>query len=139
MKQIRQRLTYANVMSSIAVFFVLGGATAFAADQLGKNSVGSKQIKKNAVTTAQNQERSGDRREGEEHGSLKASSFADVCRLARRRRKATPVRASVPSAMAAATNSRTSFRGMRVHRVGHPARRSGQVLRLAIRGMGQPT
>lgn len=52
MKQIRKRLTYANVMSSIAVFLVLGGATAIAAGQLGKNSVGSKQIKKNAVTTA---------------------------------------------------------------------------------------
>jgi hypothetical protein len=51
-KQIRQRLTYANVMSSIAVFLVLGGATAFAASHLGKNSVGSKQLKKNAVTTA---------------------------------------------------------------------------------------
>lgn len=51
MKQIRKRLTYANVMSSIAVFLVLGGATAFAAG-LAKNSVGSKQIKKNAVTTA---------------------------------------------------------------------------------------
>ena len=49
MKKIRQRLTYANVMSSIAVFLVIGGATAFAA--LGKNTVGSKQLKKNAVTT----------------------------------------------------------------------------------------
>jgi hypothetical protein len=49
-KQIRKRLTYANVMSSIAVFLILGGATAFAA--LGKNSVGSKQLKKNAVTAA---------------------------------------------------------------------------------------
>lgn len=51
MKQIRKRLTYANVMSSIAVFLVLGGA-AFAAVQLPKNSVGSKQLKKNAVTAA---------------------------------------------------------------------------------------
>jgi hypothetical protein len=50
--QIRKRLTYANVMSSIAVFMVLGGATAFAASHLGKNSVGVKQLKKNAVTTA---------------------------------------------------------------------------------------
>lgn len=52
MKQIRKRLTYANVMSSIAVFLVLGGASAFAATQLGKNTVGSKQLKKNAVTAA---------------------------------------------------------------------------------------
>jgi hypothetical protein len=48
-KQIRKRLTYANVMSSMAVFLVIGGATAYAA--LGKNTVGSKQLKKNAVTT----------------------------------------------------------------------------------------
>jgi hypothetical protein len=48
-KQIRKRLTYANVMSSLAIFLVIGGATAFAA--LGKNTVGSKQLKKNAVTT----------------------------------------------------------------------------------------
>ncbi|HWP33059.1 MAG TPA: hypothetical protein VNL97_04865 [Solirubrobacterales bacterium] len=50
MKQIRKRLTYANAMSSIAVFLVIGGATAFAA--LGKNTVGTKQLKKNAVTKA---------------------------------------------------------------------------------------
>lgn len=51
MNQIRKRLTYANVMSSIAVFLILGGATALAAG-LAKNSVGSKQLKKNAVTAA---------------------------------------------------------------------------------------
>jgi hypothetical protein len=50
-KQIRKRLTYANVMSSLAVFIVLGGA-AVAATQLPKNSVGSKQLKRNAVTAA---------------------------------------------------------------------------------------
>jgi hypothetical protein len=37
-------------MSSIAVFLVLGGATALAAG-LAKNSVGTKQLKNNAVTT----------------------------------------------------------------------------------------
>jgi len=51
LRQLSKRLTYANVMSSIAVFLVLGGATAFAAG-LAKNSVGSKQLKKNAVTSA---------------------------------------------------------------------------------------
>ena len=50
MKQIRQQITYANVMSSIAVFLLIGGATAYAA--LGKNTVGSTQLKKNAVTSA---------------------------------------------------------------------------------------
>lgn len=47
-----RRLTYANVMSTIAVFLVLGGATAFAASHLGKNSVGTMQLKNNAVVTA---------------------------------------------------------------------------------------
>ena len=58
MKQIRKRLTYANVMSSIAVFLVIGGATAFAAG-LAKNSVGTKQLKKNAVRHRENQEERG--------------------------------------------------------------------------------
>jgi len=40
LKQIHKRLTYANVMSSIAVFLVLGGGAAVAAG-LGKNSVGT--------------------------------------------------------------------------------------------------
>jgi hypothetical protein len=48
---IRRKLTYANVMSSIAVFLVVGGASAFAASQFGKNSVGTRQLKRNAVTT----------------------------------------------------------------------------------------
>ena len=49
MKQIRKRLSYANVMSSVAVFLVLGGGAAFAA--LGKGTVGTPQLKGNAVTT----------------------------------------------------------------------------------------
>jgi hypothetical protein len=56
-KQVRKRLTYANVMSSLAVFLVLGGATAFAAKKIGSNqlkanSVTTAKIKKKAVTTA---------------------------------------------------------------------------------------
>lgn len=67
MKQLRTRLTYANVMSSLAVFLVLGGATAFAATKIGANqlkansvktgkivkeAVTSGKIKNNAVTTS---------------------------------------------------------------------------------------
>jgi hypothetical protein len=52
MKFLRKRLTYANVMSSIAVFLVVAGGTAFAASQLGKESVGTKQLKKEAVSLA---------------------------------------------------------------------------------------
>jgi hypothetical protein len=51
MKRILGRLTYANVMATIAVFIALGG-TGYAATQLPKNSVGSQQIKKEAVTPA---------------------------------------------------------------------------------------
>ena len=43
------RLTYSNVMATVAVFIALGGIS-WAATQLPKNSVGSKQIKKNSVT-----------------------------------------------------------------------------------------
>jgi hypothetical protein len=49
---IRQRLSYANVMSTIAVVLALGGATAFAATNLRPNSVGTAQLKKDAVTGA---------------------------------------------------------------------------------------
>jgi hypothetical protein len=52
MKPLRRRLTYANVMSSIAVFLVVAGGPAFAASQLGKESVGTKQLKKEAVSLA---------------------------------------------------------------------------------------
>jgi hypothetical protein len=56
-KQISKRLTYANVMSSIAVFLILGGATAFAAKKIGSNeikgnSITTGKIKKNAVTAS---------------------------------------------------------------------------------------
>jgi hypothetical protein len=55
-KRIRGRFTYANVMSSIAVFLVLGGGAAYAAKKVGSNqlkanSVGTTKIKANAVTT----------------------------------------------------------------------------------------
>jgi hypothetical protein len=48
-------------MSTIAVVLALGGATAFAASQLAKNSVGAKQLKKNAVTGVKGQGRLADR------------------------------------------------------------------------------
>jgi hypothetical protein len=66
-KQIRKRITYANVMSSIAVFLVLGGGAAYAAKKIGSNeikgnsittgkikkeAVSASKIKKNAITTA---------------------------------------------------------------------------------------
>lgn len=51
MRTLRKQLSYANVMSSIAVFVVLGGG-AYAATALSKNSVGSTQIKAKAVSSS---------------------------------------------------------------------------------------
>ena len=48
MQWIRTRLSFANVMSVIAVFIALGGTT-YAVASLPPNSVGPKQIKKRAV------------------------------------------------------------------------------------------
>jgi hypothetical protein len=46
---IRRRVTYANVMATVAVFIALGGAS-YAATHLPKKSVGSAQLKSGAVT-----------------------------------------------------------------------------------------
>lgn len=51
MKALREKLSYANVVSTMCLFLLLGGA-AFAAAKLPKNSVGTKQLKNNSVTTA---------------------------------------------------------------------------------------
>jgi hypothetical protein len=65
MRKLRGNLTYANVMSTLCLFLLLGGGTAFAATKLGKNSVGTKQLKNGAVTAAK-----------VKSGSLLASNFA---------------------------------------------------------------
>jgi hypothetical protein len=48
MEQGQTKLTYSNVMATIAVFLALGGG-AWAATHLKKNSVGTKQIRPNAI------------------------------------------------------------------------------------------
>jgi hypothetical protein len=49
MRRIGRRLSYANVVATMALFLALGGV-GYAATQLPKNSVGSKQLKNGAVT-----------------------------------------------------------------------------------------
>jgi len=49
-RPIRPRLSYANVISSIALFVALGG-TGYVVTQLPRNSVGNRQLKPNAVTS----------------------------------------------------------------------------------------
>jgi hypothetical protein len=59
----RSHMTFANVVSVLALFVALGG-TSYAALNLPKNSVGGKQIKKNAVTSTK-----------VKNGSLKKGDF----------------------------------------------------------------
>jgi hypothetical protein len=61
---IRRRLTFANVLSVIALFVALGGAS-YAATQLPKGSVATRQLKNGAVTGAKVRD-----------GSLAATDFA---------------------------------------------------------------
>jgi hypothetical protein len=51
MKRVRSKLTYANVVSSVCLFVVLGGS-AYAASQLPRNSVGTKQLQNGSVSLA---------------------------------------------------------------------------------------
>jgi hypothetical protein len=82
-KHIRLRLTYANVMATIAVFIALGGAS-YAAINLPKNSVGSKQIKKNAITTAKikNGAVSGAKIKASSLGTVPSATHADNATIA---------------------------------------------------------
>lgn len=52
MKHPQAKITYSNVVSTLCLFLLIGGGTAFAANQLAARSVGAKQLKKSAVTTA---------------------------------------------------------------------------------------
>lgn len=54
---VASKLTYANVVASLALFIALGGVS-YAAVKLPKNSVGAKQIKKNSVTSTKIKSRS---------------------------------------------------------------------------------
>ena len=54
---VRSRLSYANLMSTIAVMIALGG-TSYAAIKLPRNSVGTAQVRNNAITAAKVKNRS---------------------------------------------------------------------------------
>ena len=68
---LRPKLSYANVMVTLLAFVVLCGGGAYAASHLGKGSVGTPQLKKNAVTSAKVKD-----------GALKARDFAKGVLLA---------------------------------------------------------
>jgi len=50
MRALRSKLTYANVISTLCLFLLLGGGAAMAAGKLARNSVGTRQIKNAAIT-----------------------------------------------------------------------------------------
>jgi hypothetical protein len=52
MHRIRSKLTYSNVISTLCLILLLGGGSAYAASQLEKESVGTKQLAKEAVSLA---------------------------------------------------------------------------------------
>ena len=49
---LRSRLTYANVVATLALVLAVGGGTVYAASELGRNDVKSKNIAKGAVKTS---------------------------------------------------------------------------------------
>jgi hypothetical protein len=63
--RLRRKLTYANVMVTLLAFLILGGGGAYAAGHLlGRNTVGTKQLQRGAVTSAKVR-----------NGSLRAADF----------------------------------------------------------------
>lgn len=56
LKQLRSRMTYANAMSTVAVFIALGGSS-YAALTLPRNSVGANQIRTGAVHSSELRDR----------------------------------------------------------------------------------
>jgi hypothetical protein len=74
MNAVRSRLTYANVMATIAVFAALGG-TGYAAISLPKASVGAKQLKTGSVT-AKKIKKGAVTSKAVRNGSLSSGDFA---------------------------------------------------------------
>jgi hypothetical protein len=51
MRRLLSKLTYANVVATLALFLALGGGAVIAAQQVGKNAIKSKNLAANAVKT----------------------------------------------------------------------------------------
>jgi hypothetical protein len=52
MKRLGSKLTYSNVISTICLFLLVGGGSAIAASQFGKETIGSRAIKKESIGPA---------------------------------------------------------------------------------------
>ena len=71
--KLRQHITYANVVSTMCLFIVLGGG-AYAATKIPKNAVGANQIRSNAVGSSEIK-RSGVTSSDVKNSSLEAADF----------------------------------------------------------------
>jgi hypothetical protein len=84
--RLRSRLTYANVMSTIAVVGVLGGGGAYAASKIGPNDIAKNAVRSKHI--APNQVKGVDAKEGsfgtvpraKKAGSADQVDGADICR-----------------------------------------------------------
>jgi hypothetical protein len=106
---LRERLTYANVMATVAVFLALGGVS-YAAVSLPRGSVGREQLRKDSVTKSKIARKSVGRSELRRRGVTKGSLSSWIRRQLRRRAKmgATGPRGAKGPAGAAARRVRYS-------------------------------
>ena len=86
MAALRERLTYANVMATVAVFLALGGVS-YAAVSLPRGSVGREQLRKDSVTKSRIARKSVGRSELRRRGVTKGSLSSWIRRQLRRRAK----------------------------------------------------
>lgn len=78
MRQIRMRLTYGNVVGTLALFIALGG-TSYAVTQLPRNSVGAAQLRASSVGKSELR-RDAVRSKAVRNGSLAASDLSAAAR-----------------------------------------------------------
>jgi hypothetical protein len=74
---LRRHLTYANVISTLALFLVVAGGSALAASKLSKNSVTSKTVKNGSLTSADLKDGKGVRGSDVVDGSLTGADVGD--------------------------------------------------------------
>jgi hypothetical protein len=110
MKRLSSKLTYANVVSTLCLFLLVGGGAAFAASQLPKNSVGAKQLKKNAVTAAKikNGAVTGAKLKLSSIGTVPSASTANTAGTATTANNANALGGKAASAFAASTVIRSA-------------------------------
>jgi hypothetical protein len=100
MQGLRDRLSYANVMATLAVFIALGG-TSYAVVQLPRNSVGSTQIRARAVGASELRNQAVSSRSVRDR-SVRLGDISPSARAALRGAKGDPGPAGVPGDAAVA-------------------------------------